>query len=292
MKHERLFEPEIEMPFSDSPKVERIKTKLQDRYLEKSKHDPRKRPTGFFVEPLKKTIETPHLDRILDDFPDKSMLISRFIEENGPQAVVKNLGRVFGNIPSFDAEIMKYATGTVFERLAFSLLKDKVTQESHKQRTVLDPGSVSRTFNSLRHYGQNFTPDGMIVSDLTNFNRTPVLYGLCEYKMSADKDFEDLKSQINKMQTFFDRFVGQTMTLDTRLDKKLNKRHKELKVHEKTTITVITSPFHALSQEQTSQFQAVDFILTTFPNKLVEKLAIASILDFREILPPADLKID
>jgi len=285
---------EIEVPYyplDEFPPYEKIRRHRDPEYSGNSHKKPKFQPIFSAVAPDQVIIEMPNIDSLKEEFKPFGSLISLFVFNRGPQAVTRRVIRKLGpSAVSSDfklnphiEEIMLTASGMAFERLAHLYLNDKVKKESGEEKRVLDPGSPSRIFQSLRDFDGsiNFVPDGIV---MTNFPREAILSGLCEYKMSPHKDIDDLRMQVRLMTDFINRFSGQNLRINTKLDNYLKENHTEIKVDNKSNVNIVIPDNSFPNTRNISQDPRVNVYVAPFPRELPISLAIASLKDFGKVI--------
>lgn len=290
MRHEVETEPYY--PLDELSPYEKIRRRRDPEYSGSGRKKPKFQPANFSaVASDKIIIETPNIDSLKEEFKPFGPLMDLFVFKRGPQAitrrVLKELGPSavssdFKSNPHIE-EIMRLASGIAFERLAYLYLNDKLQKESGEMKRVLDPGSASRIFQSLREFDGsiNFVPDGTV---MTNFPSEPILSGLCEYTTSPHKNIDQLIKQIQIMTDFINRFSGQNLKINTKLDNYLKDNHVEIKVDNKPNINIVIPDNSFPNTRNISQDPRVNVYSAPFPRGFPIRLAIASLKDFGKVI--------
>lgn len=292
MRHEIETEPYY--PLDEFPaykKYEKIRRHRDPEYKGFGRKEPKFQPNFSAIAPDEIIIEMPNIDSVKEEFKPFGSLISLFVFYRGSEAVTRRVIRKLGpSAVSSDfksnphiEEIMSTASGMAFERLAHLYLNDKLKKESEGKKKVLDPGSPTRIFQSLRDFDGsiNFVPDGIV---MTNFPREATLSGLCEYKMSPHKDIKELIGQVRIMTRFINRFSGQNLRINTKLDNYLKENHTEIKVDNKPNINIVIPDNSFPNTRNISQDPRVNVHVAPFPRELPIRLAIASLKDFGKVI--------
>lgn len=295
MKHERWTE---EGPFYRDPNPER-RILRKPRSLEFEKIPVERLTTRRRKLPARLVIhlpsergnpaETPHLDQLKKDTdPEHDSILQIFIARGGPQSIVKRVVEKLGHKlttasfekNSIDPEAMGLGVGIAFERLAYLWLNNQI-KDKNKNDKFVDPGSASRVFESLRlfNYHIDFTPDGLLFS---NFNSSPILSALLEYKMSLLHN-DELKNQLQRMKSFIDTFAGQTLHLRTKLDLYSSKRITTIKIAHRPNIILVIPNNHAGDIENIPHNSSVTVLTTPFPSDFVRQVTEASLRDFGKL---------
>ena len=279
-------------PLEELPAYEKIRRHRNPEYKGNGRKKSKFLPSNFsVVAPDQRIPEMPNIDSLREEFKPFGLLISLFVFNKGPEAITRSARRTLGPSAVFSdfesnpymGEIIGNASGMVFEQLAHLYLNDKLRKESGDMKRVLNPRSSSRIFHSLLDFDGsiNFTPDGIV---MTNFPHEAMLSGLCEYKMSPHKDIKELIMQIQIMTNFINRFSGQNLKINTRLDNYLKENHTEIKVDNKPNINIVIPDNSFPNTQNISQDPRVNVHIAPFPRELPIKLATASLKDFGKVI--------
>lgn len=292
MRHDEI-ETEPYYPLEEMPTHKKTRRHRDPEYEGLGRKKPKFKSNSLVIAPdeIKQIIvETPNIDSLKEEFKPFSLLISHFVSKNGHQAVTRRVLKKLGPTAissNFESnphirEIIAYASGTAFERLAHLYLKDIVEKKSKDKKRVLDPGSTSRTFQSLRDFDGsiNFAPDGIVI---INFPYDTTLSGLCEYKLSPYRNIDDLIGQIRTMRDFINRFSGQNLRINTRRDNGLGNNHKTIKVDNRPNIHIVIPDNSFPNIRNISCDPCVNVHVAPFPRDLPIRLAVASLKDFGEV---------
>lgn len=274
MRHEESVDGPYNFPFPDSPRFEKTRRRRKPESagidFERSRTN---KPSISIPLELKTSVATPNFELLKREFPDQTNFISLFVVAKGPQAVTK--GVVYSEGNTQEGENIAKACGIAFERLAHLWLKNIVVSDREDVK-MLDPGSTSRLFNSLRkHYPIDFTPDGAIVA---NFSSNPTLIGIYEYKMRPDRDKDRLKSQVERMKNFSSKFSGKQLMISTKLDKYQSTTNRRIGIDDHLPITLV------LLAEESRNVDGIGngiiMLSSPFVKKFVVEIVKASLKDF------------
>lgn len=291
MRHEIETEPYY--PLDELPAYEKIRRYRDPEYKGLGRKKPKFPPANFsVVAPDQIIIEMPNIELLKEEFKPFGSIISLFVFNRGPEAVTRSARRTLGPSTVFSSdfesnpymgEIIRDASGMTFEQLAHLYLNYKLKKESADIKRVLDPRSSSRIFHSLRDFDGsiNFTPDGLVT---TNFPYEATLSGLCEYKLSPHKDIRELTMRVRIMTDFINRFSGQNLKIDTKLDNGRKENHTEIKVDNKPNVNIVIPDNSFPNTQNISQDPRVNVHETPFPRELPIRLAIASLKDFGKVI--------
>lgn len=285
------IETEPYYPLDELPAYEKIRKHRDSEYKGDRRKKPKFQPNFSAVAPDTIIVEMPNIDSLKEEFKPFGSLISLFAFKRGPEAVTRRVLSELGpSAVSSDfesnphmGEMMGIASGMAFERLAYLYLNYIVEKKSVGKKRVLDPGSASRIFQSLRDFDGSidFVPDGIV---MTNFPSEATLSGLCEYKISPYRNIDELIMQIQIMTDFINRFSGQNLKINTKLDNYLKENHIEIKVDNKPNINIVIPDNSFPNTRNISQDPCVNVYSTPFTRELPIRLATASLRDFGKVI--------